>query len=268
MGIGWAAALLAAALVVAPVGSRWRPQPRPRTAELRVQVPRSAVLLILPTTVIAGVAASGLRLTTALAGALLAVTVGMRYRAHTRRARALREGRAIVTALEVLVGELRVGAHPVQAFAAAASDVPGPVGPALAAVAARAELGADVPAGLRAVAARSALAGQWERLGLAWELATGNGLPVATLLRAVQTDAVERQRFFAELDAQLAGARATTAILAGLPAIGVLLGEILGARPLALMFGGGFGGGLLVAGTALVCVGLCWADRITAGARR
>ncbi len=265
MGIGWAATLLAAAAVAAPAGSRWRTGTRSPRSDFPVRVPWRAVALMLP----AGVTAvTGARLTTMLAAALLAVTLAARSRARSRRLRAIREGRTIVGALEVLAGELRIGAHPVRAFAVAAADLPRPVGPALAGVAARAELGADVPAGLRAVAARSALAGEWERLALVWELATDNGLPVASLLRAVQDDTIERQRFAADVDAHLAGARATTVILAGLPALGVLLGEILGARPLALLFGGGFGGWLLVLGTVLVCGGLYWADRITARVRR
>jgi tight adherence protein B len=265
MGIGWAAVLLAAAVMVAPAGSRWRPVPRSRASGVPIRVPWPAVALIMAAVIIA---ATGVRFTTMLAGGMLTVTATVRYRGHVRRTRTIREGRAIVSALEALAGELRVGAHPVRAFAVAASDIPPPVGPALTAVAARAELGADVPAGLRAAAARSAWAGEWERLALAWELATENGLPVATLLGAVQTDIVARQRFFAEVDAHLAGPRATTAILAGLPAIGLLMGEGLGARPLALLFGPGFGGWLLVLGTVLVCAGLSWADRIIAGVHR
>jgi tight adherence protein B len=263
-GISCAAALLAAAAVVAPIGVRLRPPRRSWPVNVAAGAPVLTMVLLVATV---AVAVGGLRTTTVLAGVLLAVTLTVRYRARVRRTRAVRESQAIVDALEVLAGELRVGVHPVRAFAAAAADTPSPVATALAAVAARAELGADVPAGLRAAARQSASAGVWERLGLVWELAIDNGLPVATLLHTVQADTVERQRFFAELDANLAGARATTAILAGLPALGVLLGETLGARPLALLLGGGFGGWLLVLGTFLVCAGLCWGDRITARVR-
>jgi tight adherence protein B len=61
----------------------------------------------------------------------------------------------------------------------------------------------------------------------------------------------------------MAGARATAAILAGLPLLGLALGELVGAAPLAFLCGGGIGGWFLVAGTVLVCCGLLWADHIT-----
>jgi tight adherence protein B len=86
---------------------------------------------------------------------------------------------------------------------------------------------------------------------------------MAALIRTAQRDIVERQRFAARVEAGLAGARATAVILAALPLLGVLLGELIGAHPVRFLFGGGAGGWLLVAGTALICAGLAWADRIT-----
>jgi tight adherence protein B len=41
------------------------------------------------------------------------------------------------------------------------------------------------------------------------------------------------------------------------------MGQLIGARPLPFLFGGGLGGWLLVAGLTLVCGGLLWADHIT-----
>ncbi len=111
-----------------------------------------------------------------------------------RRARA-REAAALQSALEVLVGELRIGAHPVSAFEVAAGEVDGPVAAILSAVAARARLGADVAAGLRSSAASSRLAGHWQRLALFWRLAQAHGLAIATLMRAAHRDIVERERF-------------------------------------------------------------------------
>jgi tight adherence protein B len=79
------------------------------------------------------------------------------------------------TAIEVLVGELRVGAHPAQAFAVAAQESAGPVSESCRAVAARARLGADVSAGLRNVAEGSTLPAQWGRLAVCWQLAAEHG---------------------------------------------------------------------------------------------
>jgi tight adherence protein B len=203
-----------------------------------------------------------LPLTTVLCGAVVGATVGMRFRRRHRIRRAAGEGRALQTGLEVLVGELRAGSHPVRAFDVAADEAVGPVAASLRSVAARARLGADVAAGLVAASRRSALPAHWERLALCWRLASDNGLGIATLMRAAQRDIAERQRFSARVSASLAGARATATILAALPVLGVLLGELIGARPLAFLLGGRAGGWLLLVGATLACCGLLWSDRI------
>ncbi|KDO98426.1 type II secretion system F family protein, partial [Mycobacterium avium] len=89
-----------------------------------------------------------------------------------------------------------------------------------------------------------------------------HGLGIATLMRAAQRDIAERQRFSARVSSSLAGARATAAILAALPVLGVLLGQLIGARPLDFLLGGQVGGWLLLVGATLACAGLLWADRI------
>jgi tight adherence protein B len=86
---------------------------------------------------------------------------------------------------------------------------------------------------------------------------------MSTLMRAAQRDIAERQRFSGHVRSAMAGARATAAILASLPVLSVLLGELIGAHPAAFLLGGHSGGWLLVLGTMLVCGGLMWSDRIT-----
>lgn len=200
--------------------------------------------------------------TTAVAAAVLGATIALRRHRSTRRRRAVREAGALEGALDVLVGELRAGAHPVRAFdvAAAEADCPA-VGGGLRAVAARARLGADVPTGLRGAARSASLPAQWERLAVYWQLGTEHGLPISTLLHAAQRDLAERQRFSASVYSGTAGARASAGILAGLPLLGLLLGQLIGARPLSFLFAGP-GGGLLTAGVVLACAGLLWSDRI------
>jgi tight adherence protein B len=161
------------------------------------------------------------------------------------------------------VGELRIGAHPASAFAVAAEETDGPVAGACRAVAARARLGADVTAGLRGVATTSALPAQWDRLAVCWQLAADHGLAMSTLMRAAQRDIAERQRFSGQVRSGMAGARATAAILASLPVLSVVMGELIGARPVAFLLGGRLGGVLLVVGLTLVCGGLLWSDHIT-----
>lgn len=225
---------------------------------------KAPVTVRVPMLVLGAVAAS-LMLPPAvlLATALLAGTVVGRRRRALRERRRRADGRTLAAALEVLVGELRVGAHPVLAFAVAAAECEGEVGASLRAVAARAGLGADVAGGLSAVADRSPVAGLWSRLAVCWQLAAEQGLGMSALMSAAHRDIVERQRFTDRVEAGLAGARATALILAGLPVLGVLLGQLIGAQPVTFLAGRGAGGWLLVIGVALICLGLLWADRIT-----
>jgi len=204
-----------------------------------------------------------LPLTTVLAAAVLVTTLGRRYRRRRRSRRGMDESRALETALDVLVGELRVGAHPAHAFSVAADETGGTVAASFRGVAARARLGADVSAGLRGLARSSALPAHWERLAVCWQLACDHGLAISTLMRAAQRDIAERQRFSMRVIAGMAGARATAAILAGLPVLGVLLGQLIGAQPLRFLLSGHAGGWLLVVGLTLACGGLLWSDRIT-----
>jgi tight adherence protein B len=204
-----------------------------------------------------------LPLTTVYAAVVFAATAGLRYRRRRRSRRAMDESRELETAIDVLVGELRIGAHPAQAFAVAADETAGPVAQSCRAVAARARLGADVTAGLSGVAEASALPAQWNRLAVCWQLASQHGLAMSTLMRAAQHDIAERQRFSGQVTSAMAGARATAAILAGLPVLSVVLGQLIGAEPVAFLLAGHAGGWLLVVGVTLVCSGLLWSDRIT-----
>ncbi|BBZ47012.1 type II secretion system F family protein [Mycobacterium parmense] len=260
-GLSVAAALSAIALLVLP------PSPRRRLAadspvRRRIPAPGPGGVALAATCAV-GLAALLLPLTTVLAAAAIGATTGLRYRRRLRARRATREGHTLGTALDVLVGELRVGSHPVRAFRVAAGETAGAVAESLGAVAARAGLGADVAAGLRAAARSSALPAQWGRLAVCWQLAGDHGLAIATLMRAAQRDIAARQRFSGSVSSSMAGARATATILAGLPVLGVLLGELIGARPLRFLLGGHAGGWLLVVGSTLACAGLLWSDRIT-----
>lgn len=252
--IAAAAIALSAAVLVSP-SSPWRRLVETTgRADVRwawIAVPSSAIGVVL------------LPLTTVLACCVGTGTWYLRDRRRRRSARGRGESRQLETAIDVLVGELRVGAHPATAFAVAADETAGPVAGACRAVAARAGLGADVVTGLRGVGETSAMPSQWERLAVCWQLAAEHGLAVSALMHAAQRDIAERQRFSEQVRSAMAGARATATILASLPVLSVAMGQLIGARPLAFLLGGGPGGWLLVAGLTLVCAGLLWADRIT-----
>lgn len=259
-GLPLSALLLSSALLVCPASPRGRLVAAVRAGR-RIVVGARAVGWLCGCAF--AVAAFWLPWTTALSGALAGAVVVARYRRRRASRRGAQEGRALEAGLDVLVGELRVGVHPVRAFDVAADETAGAVSAAMRAVAARARLGADVAAGLRAAAGSSALPQHWERLAVCWQLASDHGLAIATLMRAAQRDIAERQRFSATVASGLAGARATAVILAGLPLLGLLLGQLIGAEPLRFLFDGHVGGWFLMAGVALTCAGLWWSDRIT-----
>jgi len=255
------ALLLSLAVTVLPPSPRRRLKPVTSTRRRVPLIGAGAAGCI--TACVGCAAAVLLPLTTVLTVAVVGATTSLRYRRRHAIRRATFEGRALEAALDVLVGELRVGSHPVRAFCVAADESAGAVAASLRAVAARARFGADVAAGLRAAARSSALPAHWDRLAVCWQLASDHGLAIAALMRAAHRDITERQRFSALVSSSMAGARATAAILTGLPVLGVLLGQLIGARPLSFLLSGHAGGWLLVVGSTLACGGVLWSGHIT-----
>jgi tight adherence protein B len=257
--VSFAMLALAIALLMIPAGSR------SRLAGLGLLAPARRRWPVLPCAGALAVAmAAVLPISVVAAAAIVGVTLWIRRRRHRRLRRRAAESAALQGALDVLVGELRVGAHPVAAFTVAGGEVDGVVAASLRAVAARARLGADVAAGLHSVSQRSSTPAHWGRLAVCWQLAQDHGLAIATLMQTAQRDIVERERFSARVDAGMTGARTTAAVLAGLPLLGVGLGELIGAQPVSFLLSSGVGGWLLVIGVTLACGGLLWSDRITA----
>ena len=222
--------------------------------------------------VVVGLAAAAGALPAGLAGSFAAAMVASTATACRRVSRARGAAAAAATdlsdALGILVAELRAGAHPADAVQAAAdtrAGVAGDVVRALAMVAATARLGGDVPAALRS-AGPAQLRCWWDRLAAAWWLAEQHGIALADVLDAVRCDTEHRVRFAAEVQARLAGPRATAAVLAGLPLLGLALGQAVGAAPLRVLCVTPMGHLLLVIGTALACAGAWWSMRLISGA--
>ncbi len=199
-----------------------------------------------------------------LAVAMVAGTAAVRWRATRDRRASATAAVGLSDALAVLVAELRVGAHPSDA-AVAAADGSVNATSALTAAAAAARLGGDVPAVLRS--AGPAPMRPWlGRLADAWALAERYGIPLADLLDAVRSDTEQRVRFAADVEARLAGPRATAAVLAGLPLLGLALGHAVGAAPLRVLGQTPVGQVLLVVGTGLACAGVLWSARLVSAA--
>lgn len=252
---------LAAALVVAPAA--------PARSRLSALAGLRTTLPALRGVSTVGAAAAGAALGALLGGPLPAVALTLAAMTGQRRWSARQAARArtrdvdnLAAALEVLVAELRVGAHPAAACATAAAEVSGDASRVLAEAAARARLGGRAAEGLRS--GRAGLDRELDRVAAAWTVAEDRGIALAELLDAVRADVAGRIAFGRRTQAGLAGARATAAVLAALPLLGIALGQAVGAAPLSLLLGSTAGGVLLVVGTALVCAGLAWTGHITA----
>ncbi|MFG2997233.1 type II secretion system F family protein [Streptomyces sp. NPDC048340] len=205
-----------------------------------------------------------------VAGAVALPLVRRWLRAREReRARAARA--AEVAALcGAVVGELRAGAQPGQALTAALRrTVSGPGGPggAEAAVLAAATFGGEVPGALRQ-AAREPGAEGLAGMAACWRVSVDGGAGLAAGLDRLEA-ALRAERDREEsLRAQLAGARSTTAVLALLPVVALLIGIGLGADPLRVLLHTPVGWGCLLAGGVLEALGLLWCRRIVRAGER
>ena len=195
----------------------------------------------------------------ALVGGGMAVA-GRRHRARTRRNRAATAvTAALADALDRITEEVRAGAHPAVALRGAATDAES-AGAVLRPAATAAELGHGIVAALTAEAARRPeITRPLQQIAGAWALAERHGVPLADLLAAVHTDLRWRAAYRGRVGAALAGPRATAAVLTGLPVLGILLGELVGAGPLQVLRSGVLGQALVVSGVGLAAAGAAWA---------
>ena len=200
----------------------------------------------------------------AVANAVLCMTCWRRW--HSRRAdkRRTQVTEGMVGALGALVAELRIGAHPATAAERAAIDAEPLAAKAMTTVASAARLGGDVDRALqRSAEAEPSLAGVLGQVGQAWRLAGRHGVPLAEVLESVRTDLDQRLRFTRQVHARMAGPRASAAVLAVLPELGVLLGEAIDARPLHVLADTTIGQVLLAVGATLICSGVLWSAKLT-----
>ncbi|MEU3347110.1 type II secretion system F family protein [Streptomyces sp. NPDC006700] len=184
--------------------------------------------------------------------------------AWAARRRQERRADAVIALCGALAGEVRAGRQPGEALLCAARDSGG-LGDAQAAVLAAARFGGDVPAAL-AGAARQPGAEGLRGLAACWRVAVDQGAGLAAGLDRLEGALRAERDQRADLRAQLSGARATAVMLAGLPALGLLLGTAMGADPLRVLLHTGAGLGCLVIGGVLEGAGLWWALRIVRAA--
>ncbi|MFH8975231.1 type II secretion system F family protein [Streptomyces sp. NPDC017890] len=200
---------------------------------------------------------------------VVAGAAGVPVLRRTRRAGSARRARerrqdAVIALCGVLAGEVRAGRQPGEALLGAAHDSEG-LGDAQAAVLAAARFGGDVPGALAAAARQSGAEGL-RGLAACWRVAVDQGAGLAAGLDRLESALRAERDQRADLRAQLAGARATAVILAGLPVLGLLLGVALGSDPLRVLLHSGAGLGCLLAGGVLEGLGVWWVSRIVRGA--
>ncbi|MGB3443065.1 MAG: type II secretion system F family protein [Actinophytocola sp.] len=229
----------------------------------RLRTPRPSAVTLIAAAVVVGwlVAGPG----GAAAAGLLAATARRQLRARTENRQSLAAVDGLAEALRTLVAGLRSGAHPATAAEAAAVDARPPTADTMRAMAAAARLDGDMAtalAGTRSPALATALA----RVAKAWQLAQRHGLPLADVLDAVRTDLEQRARFARQVLARMTGPKSSATALSLLPLLGIALGEAMGASPLRMLTGTGFGQLLLMAGVTLLCTGVAWSGRITSQA--
>lgn len=199
-----------------------------------------------------------------LAGLVAGATAARLLRGRVRRREHEARLSALAEALGNLVAEVRAGVHPVPALESVGRDALPAVGRVLSAMAAAARLGED----LSAVVARTAdeapaLSDHAARLARSWTMAQRHGMPIADVLESARRDVEASARCTARLRARMAGPRSSAAVLSCLPALGLLLGEVMGARPLSVLGWSAAGGFLLLIGVALLCSGALWCARLT-----
>ncbi|UOE22169.1 type II secretion system F family protein [Thermobifida halotolerans] len=166
-----------------------------------------------------------------------------------------------VDVCRTMVAELRCGSTPAAALATAVRDTDPLLAAELADVAALTEAGHDPAPALRSAArlpGASGLAG----LAVCWRVAASSGAGLAAVVERLAEGLTQEEALLRELDAQLAGPRATAALLAGLPVLGLLMAGALGGAPLSFLLTTPLGVGCLAAGTALDALGLWWIRRM------
>ena len=201
---------------------------------------------------------------------VLALAAGLVYLA-SRRLAANRAGAREVAAVSAAVpelcraaaAELRTGAPPSVALTRAAADAPDALGAHVRRLAAAGDIGPSPPPGEWA-----ALPGaeRLRALGALWSVAAHAGSGLADGLDRLAASLAAEERRRADVAAQLAGPRASAAVLAALPLCGLALAASLGARPVPFLLTTPIGLACLVLGAALDVAGVCWVRRITRAA--
>ncbi|NYI96883.1 tight adherence protein B [Streptomonospora nanhaiensis] len=172
--------------------------------------------------------------------------------------------RAVVELCRVLAAELRAGRDPNAAVDSAVTELEPGVRADFAPLGAAARTGQDLAAPLRGLAALRG-AGGLAYLAACWRVAAATGAGLADVVDRLADALADEDARRRELNAQLAGPRATAAMLSALPVLGLAMAGALGGAPLAFLFTTPAGLVCLAAGLLLDTAGLLWTRRMVRG---
>ncbi|MGH3321881.1 MAG: type II secretion system F family protein [Streptosporangiaceae bacterium] len=183
-----------------------------------------------------------------------------------RRRAELRSRRAAVAELCLgLSVELRAGRTPADALQYAVTVLQPPLSEELRGVVPVAHDGGDVCAALQEAGRRPG-AEALVRLAVCWRVGASAGAGLASAIERLADTLRAEEQHRDEVNAHLAGPRATARLLAGLPALGLAMASFLGARPAAFLLEGPYGLTCLVLGVGLDVLGLLWTRRLARAA--
>ena len=100
------------------------------------------------------------------------------------------------------------------------------------------------------------------QLAACWKVASNSGSGMSAAVDRMIQGLRENEELRNTLQAELAGPRATAAVLRWLPGIGLLMGIAMGADPIGWLFGNPLGLACLVAGVTLSVLGSLWSRRM------
>ncbi|WP_183092868.1 type II secretion system F family protein, partial [Nocardioides stalactiti] len=175
---------------------------------------------------------------------------------------AARARRRVLEVCDGLHAELTAGQPPTDALARMAVEWP-----VLAPVSRTAVVGGDVPAAFRDLAS-SPGAGDLRVVGAAWQVAHRTGHGLADALARVAAELRESDQVRRVVAGELASARATARLVAGLPLVVLAMGSGAGADPWRFLLGGPFGLACLGGGLACGVAGLAWIEALARDVER
>jgi tight adherence protein B len=216
-----------------------------------------AMLIILLTLIIAaGHLANARGAVLACAAIAAGATVARLITQHRRRRSAVRARADVAQACTVLASYLRVGQVPPAALAIAAADCQ-----VLREGDQARTLGGDVVEVWRQQSRRAGHSGLLE-LARAWQVSIETGAPMSATLDQVAASLAADQALTRVIDSELATARATSKLMAALPACGVGIGYLLGGDPGRWLLSGPSGWACLLVGVLLACAGVLWIEAL------